>query len=56
MRSPKINIITEKRSTTNKVKWRDDFEHYDNESKYFIILRNFNNKILLLILYIPREF
>jgi hypothetical protein len=40
MRSSKINIVREKRSTTNKVKWRDDFEHYDNDSKYFIIFRN----------------
>jgi hypothetical protein len=33
----KVNVTTEKRSTitntTNKVKWRDDFEHYDNDSK-----------------------
>ena len=30
----KVNITKEKTSSTNKVKWRDDFEHYDNESKY----------------------
>ena len=30
----KVNIAKEKSSSTNKVKWRDDFEHYDNESKY----------------------
>jgi len=30
----KINETIEKRTiTTNKVKWRDDFEHYDNDSK-----------------------
>ena len=32
-----MNITSEKRPTTanstNKVKWRDDFEHYDNDSK-----------------------
>ncbi|CAF0974888.1 unnamed protein product [Rotaria sordida] len=32
----KIDILTEKRLTTinssNKVKWRDDFEHYDNDT------------------------
>jgi hypothetical protein len=30
----KVNETIEKRTiTTNKVKWRDDFEHYDNDSK-----------------------
>jgi len=40
----KINIVTEKQppitTTTNKVKWRDGFEHYDNDSKFLIILKN----------------
>ncbi|CAF3292025.1 unnamed protein product [Rotaria sp. Silwood2] len=34
----KIDILTEKRSMTtnspNKVKWRDDFEHYDNDTPH----------------------
>ena len=30
----RVSVTKEKTSSTNKVKWRDDFEHYDNESKY----------------------
>ena len=33
MHSTKVNVETEKRpATATKVKWRDDFEHYDNDS------------------------
>ena len=36
--STRVNITNEKSSIppnpTNKVKWRDDFEHYDNDSNY----------------------
>ncbi|UJR14234.1 hypothetical protein I4U23_001225 [Adineta vaga] len=39
-RLPKVKVIKEKRlvsgttATTNKVKWRDDFEHYDNDTSH----------------------
>ncbi|CAF4749247.1 unnamed protein product [Rotaria sp. Silwood1] len=36
--STKIDILTDKRATTanssNKVKWRDDFDHYDNDTPH----------------------
>ena len=42
MHSTKINVIKEKRSSTtnsiNNVKWRDNFEHYDNDSKLFFFI------------------
>ncbi|CAF1339947.1 unnamed protein product [Adineta steineri] len=37
LRSTKVNIVAEKHSlptTVNKVKWRDDFEHYDNDTSH----------------------
>ena len=38
IQTAQVNISNEKRSPTvhppSKVKWRDDFEHYDNDSKW----------------------